>query len=458
MSNSVHFANNLDSDIYVMVAPNQDWVWADLSTDLAFLAVDGIGAVNAVKDVWTAIKTVQALGDGIGSALKFTEFFKKNGITIKSGQCKDVLSKTTYENPLNYLTPSFWGALFGASDVTIIAVTDELKMSVMYNTNSDYSWIATGESVVRAKYGSLWQQSPQSGIHYFHTDAQPLLKEFTQYDDGQTPSVAIDSSNRVIEVHQSQNHSTLWCRMGALEGKEVSWGDSHQYDTGVSPSVTMAPNNKVVEVHQSENHNTLWYRVGTLSGDAIVWGASHQFDDGVTPSVTMGPDNQVIEVHKSQNHDTLWYRVGVLDGDEIHWGDSHQYDSGILPSVAFDGDKTVVEVHQSENHDTLWCRVGMLSDGLIEWGESHCYDNGITPSVAINRNGGIFEVHQSENNSSLWQLCGVIKNSAIEWSNNLNYTKGREPSIAMNNDNELVEVHKSQNHDTLWDGTGLYTK
>ena len=85
MSNELHIANRLDENVYVLVSQNSDWTWPDLTTDLAFLAVDGIGAINAVKDVWTAVKTVQALGDGIGSALKFTEFFKENGITVSSG-------------------------------------------------------------------------------------------------------------------------------------------------------------------------------------------------------------------------------------------------------------------------------------------------------------------------------------------------------------------------------------
>lgn len=161
----MHFANELNEDVYVLVAPNSDWTWADLATDLAFLAVDGIGAVNAVKDVWTAVKTVQALGDSIGSALKFTEFFKENGITIKAGDVKDVLDKTTYKNPLNYLTPSFYGAIFGASDITVIVVTKELKKAAYFNSNSDYSWICTEEGVVRAKYGHLWVADPSEGDH-----------------------------------------------------------------------------------------------------------------------------------------------------------------------------------------------------------------------------------------------------------------------------------------------------
>ena len=165
MSNEMHFANQLNEDVYVLIAPNSDWTWADLATDLAFLAVDGIGAINAVKDVWTAIKTVQALGDGIGSALKFTEFFKENGITIESGEVKNVLDKTTYENPLNYLSPSFYGTLLGASDMTVIVVTKELGKAAYFNSNSDYSWICTENGVVRAQYGHLWVQDPSEGEH-----------------------------------------------------------------------------------------------------------------------------------------------------------------------------------------------------------------------------------------------------------------------------------------------------
>ena len=45
-------------------------------------------------------------------------------------------------------------------------------------------------------------------------------------------------------------------------------------------------NGWLVEVHQSQNATTLWYRVGRLGSDGeISWSASHQYDKGVVPTL-----------------------------------------------------------------------------------------------------------------------------------------------------------------------------
>ena len=79
------------------------------------------------------------------------------------GDVINVLNKKTYENPLNYLSPSFYGTLLGASDMTLIIVSEGLAKAAYFNSNSDYSWICTEEGVVRAKYGHLWVEDPSKG-------------------------------------------------------------------------------------------------------------------------------------------------------------------------------------------------------------------------------------------------------------------------------------------------------
>jgi hypothetical protein len=113
-----------------------------------------------------------------------------------------------------------------------------------------------------------------------------------------------------------------------------NFGKADRYDTGVSPDIALNDGNVVVEVHQSQNHKTLWYNVGKVEGNKIAWRESIEYDDGIEPSVAITNDGLVVEVHQSQNRKTLWYHVGRVNGDTIKWGESIEYDDGIDPSVA----------------------------------------------------------------------------------------------------------------------------
>ena len=226
------------------------------------------------------------------------------------------------------------------------------------------------------------------------------------YDTGTSPSIALNNENVVVEVHKSENHDTLWYRVGRVEGGRINWEknngkESTEYDKGVQPSVAITNDGLVIEVHksQTEGEDTLWYHVGKVNGDKITFGKSHNYDKGVQPSVAITNDGLVIEVHKSQTEgeDTLWYRIGTVkdDTNTIEWQDnknnknkkSTEYDKGVQPSVAITNDGLVVEVHKSQNHDTLWYHVGRVNDDNTITGfndKSKNYSNGTVPKVACN--------------------------------------------------------------------------
>ncbi|KAG7091784.1 hypothetical protein E1B28_008189 [Marasmius oreades] len=181
-SHSVYMANATNQDIHVMVSLNPDWAIADFITDIGLFFI----AVGEIKQLVTAVelpKTIATLRDlyqflkitymalgGTAAAgsrpaeavLALHNAIKKNSIPIPAGQYKLVNEKNALEL---YLNASGIGSLLNASTVSMVVMSGDGKQFAMYNTNSDYSWIATNDKkCVRSKYGSIWQQDPQAGV------------------------------------------------------------------------------------------------------------------------------------------------------------------------------------------------------------------------------------------------------------------------------------------------------
>ncbi|MFP4578499.1 MAG: hypothetical protein ACLFT9_23260 [Coleofasciculus sp.] len=174
-SHQIHIANDSSEEILVFVAPNKDWCIADLVTDVASFAVGGYGIVKSVADLWAVVKAVKFIGTGVGTALKaaelatLKEFFEKHSLNIPATEVIQVFDQTKL-NPLNYLSPSGWGTLLDASDMSLIIVNKTLEKRAAFNTNSDWSWIVTQEGIVRAKYKTLWQEDRDAGFYSWGTD------------------------------------------------------------------------------------------------------------------------------------------------------------------------------------------------------------------------------------------------------------------------------------------------
>ncbi len=160
----VHIANNTNRPLNVIVSPNEAWVWADVTTGVASLAFGGYGIINSVKALYAVLRTVSFIGTGIGLATKTIEFFKKNSIEIAPGEYRRVNDKTLL-NPLDYLGPSGWGEIFGASTLTVMIVDLGNKRAVKFNSNADDSWIVNENEVVRAERGRIWVEDRNSGYY-----------------------------------------------------------------------------------------------------------------------------------------------------------------------------------------------------------------------------------------------------------------------------------------------------
>lgn len=266
-----------------------------------------------------------------------------------------------------------------------------------------------------------------------------------KYDNGASPSIAVNAEGIAVEVHQSQSTSTLWYHVGPTNGGVWSSGGSHKYDSGCLPSVAMNDAGTVVEVHESDGlSSNMWYHVGAVNGaaDGVDWGSSHKYDTGKKPKVALNNRGVVVEVHESDGASSnMWYHVGTVNTSNktVDWGSSHQYDSGRTPAVALNNNGVVVEVHQSDGLSyNLWYHVGVVNTGnkTIDWGSSHQYDTGIAPSVILTDDNWLVEVHQSQSSSTLWKRIGRVDpaSKTITWTGgSAHYGDGQAPRIGTNN-------------------------
>ena len=282
------------------------------------------------------------------------------GDIMQVHRSQDRLDLWTRCGTLNSNNTITWGVSsgYGGGVTPSIAMSDPTDGIGYYfemhqSENTDHLWYSWGE------YQSKQRTFVEWGNH--------------SIESGMNPSVAIMNNGSLVNVHESQDHDDLWYRCGHIDfqTKRVEWADSHGYGGGVTPSIAMIRDvdspykGFLVEVHQSQDHDTLWYRVGRNQGPIIKWSEQpfESYTKGANPSVTVTNDGYVIESHESQDSDTLWYMVGKIDFDKwtIDWGPSREYDNGVSPSVAMN-ENFVVQIHKSEDHDALWYTSALIFD------------------------------------------------------------------------------------------------
>lgn len=279
-----------------------------------------------------------------------------------------------------------------------------------------------------------------------------------------TPAVGINSNGIVVEVHQSQGLSTgLWYWIGRVAGTEIEWAghDTIKNDEGYRPSVGVNASGVVFEVHDS-GHGTLWYWIGQVSGTSVSWGGHAKYDNGTDPAVALNDGGLLFGSHNS-GHGTLWYRVGQVSDGAVSWTDHDKYDDGVTPAVAINNSGQVIEVHDS-GHGTLWYRIGQISsDGKLTWLGHSKYDDGCNPAVALTDSGYVIEVHQSSPvKPYLWQRIGQIDGSSIIWldwfgqdSRSYYFDYGQTPSVSFAN-GQAVQVHQSGTDTGLFSTASLW--
>jgi hypothetical protein len=181
--NKVHIANQTGMFVRVIVVPNKDYIIGDMVATIATsiasaIATDGASLgeipaeIKSFSDLMKLINLVKTMGSMGGMMYKegeLCELFNKTTIKIPPFKVENVLKKELY-NPLDYLGPSGWAAIFGGKDVTLaIILWNDASNKVLeithFNTNSDHSWLVDGSGVHRVKYGHLWEVQEGGPTH-----------------------------------------------------------------------------------------------------------------------------------------------------------------------------------------------------------------------------------------------------------------------------------------------------
>jgi len=213
-SNEIHVANSTNEELILMVAPNSDWAIGDIVGSVVQLLASAASTVvtlggTAPTTFAALFSCINLIRGGISAGFNLADVLKQNGgISIAPGQVTEVFNRGM-ANPFKYLNSSQWGALFGGSDMTLAITNKSLTRQAVFNTNSDYSWIVTKNEVVRAKYGSLWQEDPGSGSYPFSIGAQLIPGQELQVGESiaaknQESHLVLQSDGNLVVYHENK--------------------------------------------------------------------------------------------------------------------------------------------------------------------------------------------------------------------------------------------------------------
>lgn len=263
-SNEIHVANNSGEEIIVLVAPNSDWAIGDIVGSVVQVLASAASTVvtlggTAPTTFAAFFSCINLIRGGISAGFNLADVLKQNGgISIAPGQVTSVFSRGM-ANPFKYLNSSQWGALLGGSDMTLAITNRSLTRQAVFNTNSDYSWIVNHNDIVRAKYGSLWQQDPGSGSYPFSVGAQII--------PGQTLEAGASIAAKNQEsycVMQDDGNLVVYHETKPTRGKAI-WA-SNTYNSGATKLVMTANGISV----QKPDGTVVWNQGGANSNVLVM--------------------------------------------------------------------------------------------------------------------------------------------------------------------------------------------
>lgn len=97
----------------------------------------------------------------------------------------------------------FLSQLSITGDITLFIATDDFKKIASFNTNSDHSWIVTDNEIVRAKYGTITEESRSDGWHFFSNTLGQVLcagEYMEPYDSIDIQTVNFETTTPVEEA------------------------------------------------------------------------------------------------------------------------------------------------------------------------------------------------------------------------------------------------------------------
>ncbi|MFD1050885.1 hypothetical protein ACFQ1S_37840, partial [Kibdelosporangium lantanae] len=156
-----------------------------------------------------------------------------------------------------------------------------------------------------------------------------------------TPAVALNDDGTLVEVHQSQNASTLWYHVGHLDANgEITWSASSQYDNGVLPTVAFTGTGTLREIHKSQSNSQNWTWTGVLNANSVSWSGNAKTSLARYDKTRSGVVSVWTGADGATSADTLRYSTDQVTGDRIRYqqtafdefqdGDSAELKQGAL--------------------------------------------------------------------------------------------------------------------------------
>lgn len=291
--NAVNIANNMDEDLLVLVTPNLDWTFADLSSLVGQVTLSAVSTVlsegaaaptlfQSLRSLYSAFSLIKGAYDSVDQTIDYArdkianqnineiiKFLKgKDAITIKPGEVKSVCNRNI-ANPFGYMNPSQWASLSSASDKTVFITTTSCSRQVSFNTNSDYSWVVNKNKVVRATKGKLWQQDEGLGVYPFSIGSRLVvgnslsLGECLASKDQSGFLVLQDDGNLVVyENDKPHRGKAIWDSETQNKGvtKLVATANELSLQTADGTKVwTQAVTSDCTNLFMQEDNNCVFY-------------------------------------------------------------------------------------------------------------------------------------------------------------------------------------------------------
>jgi hypothetical protein len=211
------------------------------------------------------------------------------------------------------------------------------------------------------------------------------------FTTGKTPAVTF-LGNAIFEVHETDDPNkagNLWYSGGVWKSPGINWPTNEKYDTGRWPSIAINSSGVVLEVHQHPTDDRIYYRVGSISGTKIKWAHDKgtELCDGSRPRVAMNNSGNVVIAFNTINAEVK-FQVGRVLADAILRGDSFTRGGGFAPAVALTEDNIAVAVYQiSTIYGTTLTQMTFRvppDDGMVtDFDEPpNGFDTGYSPCVA----------------------------------------------------------------------------
>lgn len=263
MTRRIHIANATSEDIYVMAAESPEWQFFDFLGDTA-LFLEGLYEIRAahmmveipemeeeVPDVLCTFNDLRRyilLIKGLwGASSRFIDLnfdamdaIKKNSTKIPAYSSINIYEAGIFET---YLSVSGVASLRNAETITLNIISEEKPTiyhktlmhiprgkttsnsrnlprkvkQASFSTNNDSSWIVKDNEVIRAKYGTLWQEDRNSGFYRLSMGNRLLAGQRL------SPGECISSFNGDYDfVYQSDGNAVVYNRQTPNSERAVS--------------------------------------------------------------------------------------------------------------------------------------------------------------------------------------------------------------------------------------------